>query len=224
MLRDIQQVLALIRAGKPIILLDDRREYEGDLFIPAEVVVPEVLQFMVRKGSGLLCMAMPRTYLEDKGIPRLSELFTHLDLTSPEAVIQKFWKSISTRPADTPFHVPVDFRGCAGGISVLERYKTIKTLLDGATTIDDFEVPGHLFTLGSHAEGLRGRVGHTETTVELCVMAGLKPAGLLCELVSDEGEMRRGEDLDAFARNHDLDIVPVSAVVEAALRQPAGVK
>lgn len=217
MLNDIHEAVRLIRAGKPIILLDDRREFEGDIFIPAEVVVPEVLQFMVRKGSGLLCIAMPRQDLEDKGIPRLSSVLEATAAVEGDPV----WRMLQSLTArgftDTPFHIPVDFRGCEGGISVVERHKTIQLLLNPDSSIDHFEVPGHLFTLGSHPEGLRGRIGHTETTVELCRMAGLKPAGLLCELVGDEGEMRRGDDLDAFAQKYQLDIVPISAVVEAAL-------
>ncbi len=214
-------------------LLDDRREYEGDIFVAAEVVVSEVLQFMVRKASGLLCMAMPRTYLEGKGIPRFSEvveaLFRAKELESSQraTVVQTLSPSLrlflesmeELGRAGTPFHVPIDFRGCEGGISVWERHKTIRTLLDPASSIADFEVPGHLFTLGSHPEGLRGRIGHTETAVELCTLAGLKPAGLLCELIGDEGEMRRGEDLEAFASEHSLEIVPLSAIIEVA-RQP----
>lgn len=217
MLNDIQQVIRVIRTGKPIILLDDRREFEGDIFIPAEVVVPEVLQLMVRLASGLLCIAMPRQDLEDKGIPRLSNVFEST-IALKDSPVARMINSLAQRGfTDTPFHIPIDFRGCEGGISVVERHKTIQLLLDPDSSIDDFEVPGHLFTLGSHPEGLRGRVGHTETTVDLCRMAGLKPAGLLCELIGDEGEMRRGDDLDAFARKHQLDIVPISAVVEAAL-------
>lgn len=226
MLKDIQQIIVQVRAGRPIVLLDDRREYEGDIFVSAEVVVPEVLQFMVRKASGLLCMAMPRPLLEAKGIPRFSAILEAAEHVEDRSIRRLLESLARFGKTDTPFHIPVDFRGCEGGISIWERHKTIQTLLDPLSFIDDFEVPGHLFTLGAHPDGLRGRIGHTETAVELCKLTGLVPAALLCELVGDEGEMCRGEDLEAFASQHSLEIVPVSAIVEAATqpitRQKAG--
>ena len=183
----------------------------------AEVVVPEILQFMIRKGSGLLCIAMPRDVLEAKGIPRLTSIFDSMMPTIGDPVARMQGSLARRGNAGTPFHVPIDLRGQLSGISIVDRTATIQALISENSSIDDFEVPGHLFTLGSHPEGLRGRIGHTETAVELCKLAGLKPAGLLCELVGDEGEMRRGEDLEAFASAHSLEIFPVTEVVAATL-------
>lgn len=212
------EILNQVWSGRPLIILDDRREFEGDIFCAAEVVTPEVLQFMIRKASGLLCMSMPRTELERMGIPRLSDLFEYLDIDRyevyhPDGPVARFYRSLASRDtANTPFHVPVDFRGQASGISVLDRYATIKALLSGDFSIDDFDVPGHLFTLGAHPDGLEGRKGHTESVVDLCKIAGLKPAGLLCEVVGDEGEMLRGDELESFARINDLEILPLSRI------------
>ncbi len=217
-----QRILDQVWAGSPLVILDDRRELEGDIFCAAEVATAEVLQLMVRKASGLLCMAMPRTQLEGMGIPRLSEMITKMYLLADQVEDRhmlskaetRFLLSIYTRMGDTPFHFPVDVRGQPSGISVVERLETIQALLSPHASIDDFDVPGHLFTLGAHPDGLRGRGGHTEAAVDLAVAAGLKPAGLLCEVVGDEGEMLRGDELEAFARAHEIEVLPISRIPE----------
>jgi 3,4-dihydroxy-2-butanone 4-phosphate synthase len=229
----LDATLDRLRLGCPAILLDDRKEAEGDLFCPAAVVRPEVLQFMVRRASGLLCLALPRGRLEEIGIPRLSEgieilaniLFlqgqthAHLsnrpDLANPQLVLwTRFVWSLTSQghTADTPFHFPVDLASQHSGISVAERWETIQALLRPDATIDCFTVPGHLATLGAHPQGLAGRWGHTEASVDLCRALGLAPAGLLCEIVGDDGHMLRGEDLEAFARETRIDLLPLSAI------------
>lgn len=226
----MDRVLQLVQIGSPIILLDDVKEREGDLFCAASVATPEVLQFMVRRGSGLLCMSQPRLRLEDIGIPRMSEglemLSEYAKLAPPRANIsyslpgwQKFLTSLDGRLAETPFHFPVDLARHESGISVVERLETIQALLDPDATMDWFNTPGHLFTLGAHAEGMKGRWGHTEASVDLCRAAGLPPAGLLCEIVGDDGSMLRGEDLEAFAAETNVEILTVSAVPELLNRQ-----
>jgi 3,4-dihydroxy-2-butanone 4-phosphate synthase len=228
---DLEAILDRLRLGCPAILLDDRKEAEGDLFCPAAVASAEVLQFMVRRASGLLCMSLPRTRLEEIGIPRLSQGLELLaDSYVPEgkapllagdlAPWARFLQSLRGRLADTPFHFPVDLAGHHSGISVVERLETIQALLQPAATIDWFTVPGHLATLGAHPLGLAGRWGHTEASVDLCRALGLEPAGLLCEIVGDDGGMMRGEELEAFARDTRIDLLPLSAVANVVKAGP----
>lgn len=227
----LESVLDRLRLGCPAILLDDRKEAEGDLFCPASVVTPEVLQFMVRRASGLLCMSMPRTRLEAMGIPRLSDgirLMARMiqgreDASSAELEPWvKFLASLiaNGHVADTPFHFPVDLAWHHSGISVVERLETIQALLKPDATIDWFTVPGHLATLGAHPLGLEGRWGHTEASVDLCRALGLEPAGLLCEIVGDDGHMLRGDGLEAFARDTRIDLLPLSAIPDVIKARP----
>jgi len=189
-----EEILNVVRVGSPVVIFDDQKEGEGDLFCPAAVAAPEVLQFMIRLGSGLLCLAMPRDLLEDKGIPRISDTLRVIDGIfnyhgSRALVLRRMVDSlVANGLPDTPFHFPVDKRGLHSGISVSERFETIQALIDPNSSIDDFEVPGHLFTLGAHPNGFVGRQGHTESAVALAEAAGLFPAGLLCEIVDDNGE------------------------------------
>jgi len=225
------RILQKVRIGCPLVLLDDRKEREGDLFCAAAAAAPEVLQFMVRRGSGLLCLALPRERLEEIGIPRITEGLTNLGYVvaamnleaAPEQVKcywvpwVKFFTSFATRGmADTPFHFPVDLAAQHSGISVVERLETIQALLKPEATIDWFTTPGHLFTLGAHAQGMQGRWGHTEASVVLC-----RAAGLLCEIVGDDGNMLRGADLETFAAETNVEILPVSAIPGLLSRQAA---
>ena len=213
------QILEKVRLGCPVVLLDDRKEAEGDLFCPAERATPEVLQFMVRQGSGLLCLSMPRRWLEEIGIPRISEgleiLASCWEYARPQFNVTAWHKFLGRIPghlSGTPFHFPVDLATQDSGVSVLERLETIQALLQPDADIDQFTTPGHLFTLGAHAQGLAGRWGHTEASVDLCRAAGLAPAGLLCEIVGDDGTMLRGEELTHFAQTNHLDILSLSAI------------
>ena len=213
------QILEKVRLGCPVILLDDRKEAEGDLFCPAEKATPEVLQFMVRQGSGLLCLAMPRLWLEEIGIPRISEglelLASSWDYALPRFNITAWQKFLGTIPghlSGTPFHFPVDLARHESGVSVVERLETIQALLRPDATIDWFTTPGHLFTLGAHPQGLAGRWGHTEASIDLCRAAGLTAAGLLCEIVGEDGTMLRGDDLTQFADQSHLDILSIAAI------------
>jgi len=225
------QILEKVRLGCPVVLLDDRKEAEGDLFCPAAKATPEVLQFMVRRASGLLCLAMPRHRLEQIGIPRVSEglelLASSWDCTRSRTALkysitawQKFLGTIPGHLSGTPFHFPVDLARHESGVSVVERLETIQALLRPDASIDWFTTPGHLFTLGAHPQGLAGRWGHTEASVDLCRAAGLMPAGLLCEIVGEDGTMLRGNDLTQFANQSHLDILSIAAIPDL-LNQPA---
>lgn len=228
---DHDRILEKVRLGCPVILLDDQKEAEGDLFCAASVASVEVLQFMIRRGSGLLCMSQPRERLEEMGIPRMTEglemLVRYADFdTPPRNAIHnlpgwvKFLQSMAGRFAHTPFHFPLDLVRHESGISVMERLETIQALIDPQADINWFVTPGHLFTLGAHPDGLEGRWGHTEASVDLCRIAGLPPAGLLCEIVGDDGTMLRGDELTRFATETKVDILSLSAIPDL-LKQPS---
>lgn len=217
--RSPQEIKELVTVGRPIILVDEVKEAEGDLFCPAEVATPEILQFMVRRGSGLLCMSMPRSRLEAMGIPRISEGMELLyGYRHPEGLAtalphwDKFFTSMNKRWAGTPFHFPVDLAVQDSGISVVERLATIKALLDPEASIDWFSTPGHLMTLGAHSAGMAGRWGHTEASVDLCKAVGLTPAGLLCEIIGDDGHMLRGEEMEQFAYETHTEMLSISVI------------
>lgn len=212
---DLKRIFLQAQLGDPIVILDDLREFEGDIYCPAETITVEVLQFMVRKGSGLLCLAMPRLKLEEMGIPRLSEGLGLLS-TFPKKTLPESWARFfsSYRPADTPFHLPIDRKGLRSGISVSDRYATIRALLEPYSSIEQFEVPGHLATLGSHPQGLAGRKGHTESAVALAEMADLAPAGVLCEIVGNDGDMCIGEDLQQFIEENGLSSIRISDLLQ----------
>ena len=196
---DVRGAVCSFKAGLPVIVLDDRREMEGDLAVPAEMATPEVIKFMVSKCSGLLCMAMPRSVLDHIGIPRmLSSGGNHLE---------------------APFYYPVDAASLMangrGGTSAWDRWETVQVLTRGpACDVRDLVWPGHLIMLGARDGGMRERVGHTEACTDLAVMAGLKPYALLCEILDDEGEMAREGRLEDFALQHRLPIVRVSDLVQ----------
>lgn len=210
-----QTILASVRQGNPLVILDDRREFEGDLFCAAELATPEVLHFMVRQCSGFLCLAMARQKLELMGIPRISDITSFLgDMDWIPEPWESFLEHLVRQKADTPFHFPVDARVCHSGISVEDRYTTIQAMLNVRASVSDFSIPGHLPLLGSHPLGFKGRIGHTESAVELCQMAGLKPAGLLCEILSEDGTMATGQELQDFAEKNSLQIVTITDLVK----------
>lgn len=191
------QAIDQFRSGRPLIVLDDRREMEGDLAVPAELATPEVIKFMASRCSGLLCLAMPRRDLERIGIPPMV--------------------SSGPNPTEAPFYYPVDAawlgRRGRGGISAWDRHATVQALLDPGCCAGDLVWPGHLVMLGARDGGLRERVGHTEACTDLAALAGHRPCALLCEILDDEGEMARGEVLEAFARACDLSIVRLTDIL-----------
>lgn len=195
----VGQAVAQYRSGTPVIILDDRREMEGDLAVPAELATPEVIKFMVSRCSGLLCLAMPRSRLDQIGIPRM--------------------QSSGGNDLEAPFYYPVDaawlIKTGRGGVSAWDRYSTTRVLLqEPPPGVAELVWPGHLIMLGARDGGLRERSGHTEACTDLSVLAGLRPYALLCEILDDEGEMARGEVLEGFAHQHHLHIVRVSDLVK----------
>ncbi|HZW32875.1 MAG TPA: 3,4-dihydroxy-2-butanone-4-phosphate synthase [Isosphaeraceae bacterium] len=189
----IDEALHALREGRIIIVVDDEdRENEGDFVAAAEKVTPEIVEFMITHGRGQLCM------------PILPEVASRLQL--PLMVDR------NTAPHQTPYTVPVDHRSCRTGISAEERARTVRAIIDPATHPDDLVRPGHLFPLMAKEGGVLRRAGHTEATVDLARLAGLTPAGILCE-ITDGIKMAGREKLHEIARAHGLPIVSIEALI-----------
>lgn len=191
----IEEAIEDIRQGKMIIVVDDEdRENEGDLVIAAEKVTPEAINFMAKYGRGLICMPIVRKRLEELKIP--------LMVTE------------NTDPHETAFTITVDAKyGTTTGISAYDRALTVKTILDPNTKPEDLRRPGHLFLLMAREGGVLKRAGHTEAAVDLARLAGLYPAGVICEIMNDDGTMARLPELFRFARVHGLKIITIKDLI-----------
>ncbi len=191
----IEQALADLAAGRMIVVVDDEeRENEGDLIVAAEKVTVEHIAFMVRHCSGIICVPMEAERLEALNLP----------LMAPD----------SSDPMGTAFTISVDARiGTTTGISAADRALTVRTLIDPASRPDDLARPGHVFPLRYTPGGVLRRAGHTEAAVDLTRMAGLYPAGVLCEVVSEDGTMARLPELERFAARHGLTIISIADLI-----------
>ena len=196
-LASIEQTLRDIKAGRFLIVVDDEnRENEGDLVMPAEFVTPEAVNFMVTHARGQLCMPMLAERLQELDIPMLPS--RNSDAALP-----------------TAFTMPVDYAiDTSTGISAHDRAATIRALIDPAARPQDFIQPGHLFPLRYHQGGVLARPGHTEAIIDLCRMAGLYPAGVVCEIMNDDGSMARLPDLAPMAQKHELNILSIADLVQ----------
>jgi len=194
-LNTIAEALEDIRNGKIIIVVDDEdRENEGDFVCAAELVTPETVNFMATNGKGLICASLTE------------ERCVELDL--PLMV------SSNTSSHATAFTVSVDLlKGCTTGISASDRAKTLRALVDPATRPDDLGRPGHIFPLKSKRQGVLRRAGHTEAAVDLTVMAGLKPGGVLVEIMNEDGSMARLPELARIAAEYHLKIITIKDLI-----------
>ncbi len=194
-LNTIEEALEDIRNGKIIIVVDDEdRENEGDFVCAAELVTPETVNFMASNGKGLICASLTEE--------RCAELDLPLMVSS------------NTSSHATAFTVSVDLlKGCTTGISVSDRAKTLRALVDPATRPDDLGRPGHIFPLKSKRQGVLRRAGHTEAAVDLTVMAGLKPGGVLVEIMNEDGSMARLPELSLIAEEHHLKMVTIKDLI-----------
>jgi 3,4-dihydroxy 2-butanone 4-phosphate synthase/GTP cyclohydrolase II len=192
----IEEAIKDIRQGRMVIVVDDEnRENEGDLVLSAEHITPEKVNFLTKHGRGLICAPMPRARLEE------------LDL-SPMV-------SINTALHGTRFTVSVDaVKGTTTGISAADRALTIETLARDDTKPSDLGRPGHIFPIEARPGGVLSRAGHTEATVDLCRLAGLKPFGVLCEILDDDGKMARLPRLRQLAAEKDLRIITVEDLIK----------
>lgn len=191
----VEEAIEDIREGKMIVVVDNEdRENEGDIVVAAEKVTPEIINFMASHAKGLICTPMSKEMLDKLGIG---------------AMVEK-----NTDNHETAFTVSVDYKDTETGISAYERALTIKKLVDDSSKADDFRRPGHIFPLVAKENGVLERIGHTEASVDLAVLAGLKPAGTICEIMKDDGHMARVPDLMEFCKEYNLKIITVASLVE----------
>jgi len=192
----MEEAIADLQAGKFIIVVDDEgRENEGDLVLPAEKVTPEAVNFMVTHAKGLLCMPMTEERLDELQIPLVSTEHTPTSLP-------------------TAFTVSIDYKkDTTTGISAFDRSATINALIDPNCQPDDFARPGHLFPLRYPKGGVLMRPGHTEAIIDLCNIGGFYPAGVVCEIMRDDGDMARMPELEEFAIKHDLKILSIAQLI-----------
>ena len=194
-LATIPEAIQDIKAGKFLIIVDDEgRENEGDLVIAAEKITPEVINFMAKHARGLICIAMTGERLDELKIPMMVQ-----DNTS------KF---------SSPFTVSVEAKHrVSTGISAHDRSATVKALIDPATKPEDISRPGHMFPLRARGGGVLVRAGHTEAAVDLAKAAGLYPAGVICEIMNEDGTMARVPELEAMAARHGIKMISVAQII-----------
>ncbi len=189
-----EEILEDLRNGKIVVILDDEdRENEGDVIVAAEFATTENVNFMAKYARGLICMPMDESYAERLDLPQMCPVNTDNHLTA--------------------FSVSVDHISTTTGISAEERGITARAFADDNSKPEDFRRPGHMFPLLAKTGGVIVRRGHTEATVDLCRLAGLKPVGLCCEIMKDDGTMARRDDLFEFAREHNLKISTVERLI-----------
>ena len=192
----LEEAIEDLKAGKFVIVVDDeQRENEGDLVMFAETVTPEAVNFAVTEARGLLCMPIVGERLDELDIP----------LMIPQ--------NTSTKN-QTAFTVSVDYnQGTTTGISAQDRAATVEALIDPEVRSDKFTRPGHLFPLRYHPGGVLARAGHTEAIVDLCEIAGTYPAGIVCEIMNEDGTMSRMETLEKFADKHQLNVLSIAQII-----------
>ena len=194
-LNTIEEVLEDMKVGKPVIIVDDeKRENEGDLVIAAEFATMENINFMVKEARGIVCTPMLAADLERLGIDQMVEK--------------------NTDNHETAFTVTVDHVTTTTGVSPYERALTIRALIADNARPEDFRRPGHVFPLRYKEGGVLVRQGHTEASIDLCRLAGLKEASVICEITKDDGSMARLDDLLAFADTHGLKVASVADLIE----------
>lgn len=198
----IEEAIEDIKAGKMVVVADDKdRENEGDLICAAEKISPEIINFMATHGRGLICLAMDKQRTEEL---KLGEMV-----------------NVNSDTMKTAFTISIDADpkyGVTTGISASDRAKTIQVALDEKTEAEDLRRPGHIFPLKAVEGGVLKRVGHTEAAVDLARLAGLKDAGVICEILKADGEMARRDDLMKFAKEHDLKFITIADLVSYRLQ------
>lgn len=190
----IEEAIEDIKAGKMIVVVDDpARENEGDLLMAAEKVTPEAINFMIKNAGGLICMPIVKQRLDELDIEMMCVR--------------------NTDKKHTAFTVSIDAEDCDTGISAFERAHTIQQVINPAAKPSDFTRPGHIFPLISRPHGVLERAGHTEAAVDLAKMAGLFSAGVICEIIKEDGQMARVPDLMEFVEKHDIKIITIADLI-----------
>jgi 3,4-dihydroxy 2-butanone 4-phosphate synthase/GTP cyclohydrolase II len=202
----IDEAVVAIQAGRMLIVVDDQdRENEGDLTMAASKVTPEAINFMARHGRGLICLAMVPQRLDDLEIP--------LEVTD------------NSSRRDTAMCVSIDAReGTTTGISAADRARTVQVAIANGSTPRDLARPGHVFPLRARTGGVLVRAGHTEAAVDLARIAGLEPAGVICEIMNEDGTMARVPELTKFAKKHGLPMITIADLIQYRMRTERLVK
>lgn len=206
-LDSIEEAINDIALGKVVVVVDDEdRENEGDFICAAEKITPELVNFMVKEGRGLMCAPLTKERCEELGL---------------EMMVGK-----NTASHETPFTVSVDLlgHGCTTGISASDRSKTIFALADEQTKPDELGRPGHIFPLRAAKGGVLRRAGHTEAAVDLATLAGLKPSGVLIEILNEDGTMSRLPDLRKLADKFDLKLISIKDLIQYRLSKESLIK
>ncbi len=204
----LEEAIEDLKQGKMVIVADDEaRENEGDLICAAEKVTPEIVNFMISEAKGLICLSMEQKQIEQIG---LSEMVAH----NTDAKGTAFTQSIDADPK----------YGVSTGISAFDRAKTIQVAIANDAKPNDLRRPGHIFPLIAKQGGVLERTGHTEAVVDLMKMADMKPAGVICEIINSDGSMARRDDLQKFAKKHNLKFITVAQVIAHRLKNERFVK
>src|SRR5882672_10533084 len=200
MFNSIPEIIKDLRDGKMVIVMDDEgRENEGDVLISAEFIKPEHINFMAKEARGLICVPMEETRLNDLGLHPMKDDLNHN----------------KHQRCNTGWAISVDaVKGVTTGISAFDRAQTVKILIDPESQPGDLVTPGHLFPLRARRGGVLVRAGHTEASVDLMRLGGLCPAGVICEIMNEDGTMARTNDLIQFAQTHALKICTIDSLIE----------
>ncbi len=192
----VEEAIEEFKQGKFIIIVDDaKRENEGDLTIAAELVTPEAVNFMTKYARGLLCMPVTDQYLDRLNIPLMAQ--TH-----------------AAAMHGTAFTVSIDYlKDTTTGISAFDRSATVRAVIDPESNAGDFAQPGHTFPLRYREGGILVRAGHTEASVDMSMLSGLKPAAVICEIMNDDGTMARMPDLEKFSKEHNINVVSIAQLI-----------
>jgi len=200
----IEEALADLKTGKPIIVVDDEnRENEGDFIVLAEKATPEAINFMATYGRGLVCTAITEECAQKLNLHPMVE--------------------VNTDPHGTAFTVSVDHRSNSTGISAFDRSITVNALLDDEAVAEDFKRPGHTFPIVAKAGGVLQRAGHTEAAVDLAKLCGAAPAGVICEIMKEDGTMARVPDLVKVAEELQLKFITIADLIRYRKQQASRV-
>lgn len=200
LLVSIEKAVADLRAGKFLILIDDdNREQEGDLIIAADKITPEAINFMTQKARGLICLALAEEIIDHLGIPLMPQRHAHKNQAA-------FTVSIEA------------VRNITTGVSAADRCETIRVAIDPRTNASDIGMPGHIFPLKARQGGVIVRAGHTEGSVDLMKLAGLRGGAVICEIMKSDGRMARLPDLQKFAAQHDIHIASINELIAYRFR------